>query len=523
MQRHAQEKLPSDFVAFDRSEVEGTIPDRFQKIVRAYPNRTAIRFEEEDLTYRNLDRASDRVAATILDRLGPTTEPVALLHTHGAEFVVSQLGVIKSGKFYSCLDPDLPFERLVALASDLKARLLLYSSDLNRLASTLCDALPDMVMLDSRLAQETAKRAVDVKLSSDSFAYIVYTSGSTGTPQGVIVSHRNALHFTMNQTNNMHLRARDRASQVCPLSSAACAGETFPILLNGAMLLPFRLKEAGTGKYVRWLQENQVSIHTSVPVVFRMMMRSLKGNEDFSHIRLIRLSGDRITQNDVELFQRHFPRSCLLRVTLGAAEALLYTQFYVDHEYLGTRPVVPAGYALEDMEILILDDDLSPLPANRQGEIAVRSKYLCVGYWNNPERTAERFIRDSEDSDNRIYLTRDVGFLENDGCLVHLCRKDFRTKIYGKLVALADIEEAMLRLPGICEAVVVSKDTAQGNVLIAYFTSKNGPSETSIRRHLLNSLAPEIIPKRFVKLPTMPVTMSNKIDRKSLAEIASRS
>lgn len=516
--------LPEDFTPFEDEDVEGTITDRFRGIVSKHSERVAIDDGQRVLTYAELDRITDHVAARILERLGSLSEPVALLYgRHGTPFNIGQLSVIKAGKFYASLDAELSANRLSLLLQNLGARLILCDSSCAALARELCREAPEATVLSTEtLGTLTQTRLPDLDLSADTLAYVVYTSGSTGEPKGVMVSHGNVLHAIQERVNNLHIRPCDRASEVCHLASVACSSETWAALLSGAMLLPCSVKGGGImniPRLLRWLKQKRVTIFTAVPVLFRLLVGGMREDERLPDIRLVCLSGDRILAKDVALL-RHFSNDCLLRATLGASECLLYTQFFVDASYRTTRQTIPAGYPLKDMEVFIVDDEMNRLPAGQRGEIAVRSKYLSAGYWQDPQLTAERFRDGPEDETKRVYLTRDYGYIEQDGCLVHLGRTDFHVKIYGKLVSITDVEETLLALPDVKEAVVVARDTVSlGHVLIAYYTSATNANlaDDVLRASLLDRFPVEIVPKEFVRLDRMPLTPGNKIDRAKLA------
>jgi amino acid adenylation domain-containing protein len=531
MNRHQQPgSLPKDFTRFELSDVESTVPERFHRVATDHSDRVAVDDSTRLVSYRELANATSHVAAWIIDRLGPEPEPVALIYRHGPSFNIAQFGVMKSGKFYASLDAELSLERLTLLLQNLGARLILCDSECAQLASDLAAQVPGSVVLNTEsLDTSSAVRRPAIEITPDSIAYIVYTSGSTGDPQGVVVSHRNILHFTMNSTNNLHLRPADLASQICPLASAACAGETFPILLNGAALMPFAVKIDGITnvlRLLRWVKRAKITVFTSVPVLFRLLVGAMRSDERLPDVRLIHLSGDRILAGDADLLKRHFGPDCLLRAALGAAECLLYSQFFIDSQYEPTHPTIPAGYALDGMDISVVDADMNRMPAGTPGEIAVKSRYLSLGYWQNPERTAERFRADPDGGNERTYMTRDWGYLEEDGCLIHLGRTDSRVKIYGKMVSMTDVEEALLDVAGVKEAVVVARDTgAHGHVLIAYYTSdsKSDLSHADLRAGLRQRFPSEVIPKEFIRLDAIPVTKSNKIDRRKLTQDSARS
>jgi len=512
--------LLGDFRLFDRSEIETSLPKRFAKIVAEHASRVAIRDGEADVTYAELDRESNRIAHTLLETLGRGREPVALLYEQGASVHKAQLGVLKSGKLYACFDPELRPEKRLRLLADLNARAILCSTKMEPLAREACRELPGVRVIGTEAGALSGEiTPPDVEVGPDDYACVVYTSGSTGPPLGVLTSHRSMLHFTMSQTNRMHVGPQDLGAQVCPLSSGASNGEIFPILMNGGTLLPMHVKTRGVRHLARWLKEQKVTMLVAVPTLFRLVAANAGGDGHFPDMRMVRLSGDRILRKDLELFQRHFSDRCLLRVALGAAEAGLYSDLYLHLRSTLEREVVPAGYALPDMNVFVVDDDLNRLPPGEVGEIAVESRYFSVGYWNNEAMTAERFLDSPTQPGARIYLTRDIGYVQEDGCFIHLGRKDSRVKLYGKMVMLTDLEEALLELPGIDNAVVVpilsdGADTA----LAAYYVGRGDapPSDETMRQHLLSRFPIEILPKRFVRLDELPTTDRNKIDRRGL-------
>lgn len=522
----ARAALPDYPDTFDARETEGTITERFDKIVALHPSHLAIDDGRRALTYTELDEATDRLARVLVDRLGPSAEPVALLYRHGSSFHVAQFGVFKAGKFYASLDAELAPNRLSQLLENLGARLLLCDSACEPLARGLAGGSPEIAVLNTQAEVPAAAPRPATSLTPDSIAYIVYTSGSTGAPEGVVVSHRHVLHHARMQTVSMHIGPDDRGAQICPLSSAASTGEIFPPLLNGGAIFPFAVKSEGVNNVaglVRWLQQKKITLYVSVPVLFRLLTKALGKSGTLPDVRVIRLSGDRILPSDIELFKKHFAPSCLLRAAYGSSESNLATQYFIDHAYDAARNAVPAGYPLPDTEVFVVDDHLGRLGPGEQGEIVVRSRYHADGYWRNPKRTSERFIVDPEDPSKRLYLSRDLGSLEQDGCLIHLGRTDFRVKIYGKWVAVTELEEALLALPDVREAVVVARAGPHGNELVAYYTTGGDTELPSAAVAAAMSRFPtEIVPKKLVRLAEMPVTRSNKIDRRNLAERGTR-
>jgi acyl carrier protein len=180
------------------------------------------------------------------------------------------------------------------------------------------------------------------------------------------------------------------------------------------------------------------------------------------------------------------------------------------------------GYAIEDMEISLLDDDGRESGFNRLGEIAVRSRYLSPGYWRRPDLSAEKFLPDPNKGDKRVYLTGDLGRMLPDGCLCHLGRKDFQVKVRGHRIEVAEIEAALLRLDTIKEAIVVGRANQTGDKrLVGYVVSvgEPRPTVTTLRHALTKQLPDYMIPSAFVMLESLPLTPNGKVDRTALPEL----
>jgi len=232
---------------------------------------------------------------------------------------------------------------------------------------------------------------------------------------------------------------------------------------------------------------------------------------------VIRLEGDRASHRDVELFRAHFSEECRLVNGLGATETGLVRRFVVARDTIVPEGIIPIGYPVEDMDVVLLDDAGGMVPPGTIGEIAVQSEYLATGYWNRPDLTARAF---GAGSMHRVYRTGDLGRMRDDGCLEYLGRKDFRVKIRGHTVEVIEIEQALLRMAEIREAVVVARELAGGEQgLVAYFTRTDGTPPVSVRalrEHLGDCLPAYMIPARFVDLDSLPLSANGKIDRAAL-------
>ena len=221
----------------------------------------------------------------------------------------------------------------------------------------------------------------EIDPSADDLAYVFYTSGSTGKPKGVMHTHRSLLHNVFRQTNGRHLSSDDRIGLLFSYSYGASANNTYGALLNGAMLLPFSIKEEGLDKLAAWLAREDVTVLHTVPTVFRHFASSLSDPGLFPRLRLIRLGGETMYRQDLDLFKKHFHKNCLLHVGMGSSETGMMLECFFDHESECVTPTLPAGYPAQDVEVLLLDESGMVIEGEGIGEIVVKGRHLSRGYW----------------------------------------------------------------------------------------------------------------------------------------------
>ena len=221
----------------------------------------------------------------------------------------------------------------------------------------------------------------------------------------------------------------------------------------------------------------------------------------------------------MELFKNTFPQNCLLGIGYAGTEFGHVLKYFIDMETPIRKGIVPAGYAAEGVEVLLLGDDGNEVGPNTVGQIAIKSRYLSPGYWGRPDLTNAVFLPDPEGGDERIYLTGDLGRRSPDGCFVHLGRKDERLKIRGFRVEPAEVEDVLLGLEGVNEAVVVARaDRPDEQRLVAYLVLAESPAPTvsAVRRALYECLPSFMVPSAFVVLDALPRTPNGKVDRQAL-------
>lgn len=514
-------RIDSDhqFTAFEKQETDQSIPDRFIKQVKAYPDNIAVKTEKESLTYSELNRASSRLANTIVSEFGRKAEPISLLISQKSLLITSMLATLKAGKFYIPLDPAHIDKRNEQILIYCGARLLITDKASLSLAKSLSSRDTKILVADEVEWSDSVEDPA-VEIAPDSFAYILYTSGSTGKPKGVIQTHRTLLHNIMKYTNGIHISADDRISLTASPGFGASVSDIYGALLNGASLFPFDLKGDGLVRLVDWLKDEQITIFHSVPSVFRYLAARLADRSATLSLRMIKLGGEPVYGRDIKLYRKYFPDDCILHIGLGASEMNIIRQFFLDKQSAFNESIVPVGYEVDECEILLLDESGSPALPDATGEIAIRSRFQPAGYWRDPEATAMALRPDPDSGGLRIYLTGDIGYLFPDGCLLHLGRKDSQVKIRGRKVELAEVEVSLLNIKGIKEASVRAEQDKRGNcALAAYVVAESGVSlsASQLRYQLKETLPEYMVPPSIEILEELPRTPGGKVDYENLA------
>ena len=344
------------FVEFPKQDVETSIPKRFEKIAGQFPDRVAVTMRNRTLTYQELNQAANRLAHAILAQRGETQEPIALLMDHDIPLIVAIVGVLKAGKICVVLDPSFPKDRSAFLLEDSQASLLITDNENLYLAVEYAHdrcGFVNINELDSGFSIDNP----GLPISPDGFAFLIYTSGSTGQPKGVIQNHRNLLHDSLLYCNGLHICADDRIALLYSCSASQGLKITFAALLNGAALYPFNLRQKGLADFAVWLNQEEITIYFSVPVVFRHFVSTITGQEKFPHLRIIQLGSDLVTRRELEEYQKHFSADTILIIRLGATETGTLRRMYFNLESPLEETENAVGYATEDADISLLDEE----------------------------------------------------------------------------------------------------------------------------------------------------------------------
>ncbi len=505
----------------------------FEARCRLQPEHPAVTFEGRTLSYAELDGRANRLARHLQARHGVGPDVVVgVCLERSLDMVVALLAVLKAGGAYAPLDPSYPAQRIhhVLAHAQLKTVLTqrrLVADGLVPAGSALC---LDEPALQALLDAGPSVPPADEGLSSEHLAYVIYTSGSTGQPKGVAMPHAPLLNLlAWHQSDASGLAAAARTLQFAALGFDVAFQEVFSTLATGGQL--FLVDEELRRDPVRLLAfiEAVQLQRLFLPVVALQSLCEAAQTEaaDLSSLQDVVVAGEqlRITPAVVRFAER--ARLLGLHNHYGPTETHVVTALRMGLEQIRTQPLPPIGRPIAHVRILILDAQGQLVPRGTVGELYVAGAALARGYHREAQLTQQRFISCQAlvpegaplglDQDTRLYKTGDLARWLPDGNLEFLGRSDHQVKIRGFRIELGEIEVALSACDGVREAVVVARELASEQKLVAYFTGEAGVVDVAALRERLSRQLPEyMVPAAFVPLEALPQTPNGKLDRKAL-------
>ena len=489
------------------------------------PDRPAVASGGGLLSYRELDQLSNQVAAALAGHGVAPGDRVGVLAPKSAAAVIGLYGVLKAGACYVPLDPKAPAERLSYIAADSGLAVIVADEARAAQAAALAGALPALrvVVADgAAVAAEPAEPRPERAIETD-LAYILYTSGSTGAPKGVMISHRNSLTFTEWAASAADLSEQDRVCSPAPLHFdlsvfdvfATCrAAACLTVLPEGTATFPVRIAE--------WLDKEQVSVWYSVPSVLTLLA-CFGGLDRFSlpHLRMVIFAGEVFPAKYLARLMAELPHPRYLN-WYGPTETNVCTAFEVPAGGAEAGPV-PIGKACANTEVFAVTAAGGRVGApGEEGELYVRGPSLMRGYWGQPARTREALVRDPRHADcgELVYRTGDLVTLDHAGNYAYLGRRDSMVKIRGYRVELGEVEAALYRHPAIREAAVLPvPDELLGSRLRAVVAADpaSAVSRAEVLAHCRRWLPSYMVPDQVEVRGELPRTSTGKVDRASLA------
>ena len=503
-----------------KNPTDKCVHEIFEQQVERTPEAVAVVYEEQQLTYRELNRRANRLAHS-LRRMGVGAEVrVALNLERSLDMVVGVLGVLKAGGAYVPLDPAYPSERLAYMTEDSQAWVVVTQKSLMKgLSENPAKVLS--LELESEQKEIESEDNPESVIDPENIAYVIYTSGSTGKPKGIALSH-GALSNLINW-HHLTLPGDSRILQFASLSFDASFHEIFSALCFGGTLFiveeSLRMDASGLARYVSEVATNKLIL--PVVVLHQLAERYSEDTALLAGVEELITTGEQlnITRPVIDLFSRL--RDTTLHNHYGPSESHVVTSFTLTRfpESWPSHPSI--GRPIFNTQTCVLDCALSPAPVGALGEIFIGGVALARGYLNRPDLTAEKFIPNPHGSEpgERAYRTGDVGFYLSDGNIQYLGRADNQVKIRGFRVELGEIEAIISQYAGVQECLVLVREDAPGDKRLVAYIVTSGLTEmlvSELRNHLRSKLPEYMIPSAFVLLERFPLTPNGKVDRRAL-------
>lgn len=489
------------------------VHEQISEFARQTPDKPAVATQDQTLTYAELDILSNQLAHHLIQRGAAPGTPIGLFVDRSLAMIVGIVGILKAGCPYVPLDPAYPAQRIEYILNDTQAPLVITQPDLT---SQLNLTENKLVNLDDEwsLIKSESTGPTDITPEESDLVYIIYTSGSTGEPKGVMVTHGNLINSTAarNEFYNENVGAFLLLSSFSFDSSIA--GIFWTLCSGGKLVLPPMRIEQDILQLAKIISDQEVTHTLCLPSLY-MILLDLADTSQLSSLQTIIVAGEACQP---ELVSRHFnalPQAALYN-EYGPTETTVWSTAYrIPSENISS--IVPIGRPIPNVQNYILDRNRRPVPIGIPGELCIGGAGVTVGYLNDPQNTALKFIELSFDGEpvQRIYQTGDRARYLPDGNIEFLGRVDQQVKIRGNRVELGEIENVLRGMPSVEDAVVVLRKDRLAAYIILGTESEETPDW---RGYLATYLADFMIPESFSMLEEFPQTPNGKIDRNALPD-----
>jgi len=520
------------YAALNATEAEydrdATIHGMIERAAARYPDKTAVSSAEGKWTYRQLNEMANQTARMLMDRGLRKGEFVTILMERSAALIVSLLGVLKAGGVYVPVDPEHPDDRNRYIVEDTGSAFILTKGKYREAADRLCAGIGTVkaiVDVEAGFPAYDGTDNPDAGAGPDDLAYVIYTSGSTGRPKGALIAHAGVVNLGESVRKDCRIGPDDVLTQFATYSFDASVWDTIGALFYGAELyLLSPAERMSVEEFADAVERTGTTIIAILPTVFFNQLSAYLSEEGYrklSRVHLITVAGEALYGEQVRAFQRKFKDAIAIVNVYGPTECTVCTTTHTIKGYIPDDLAnVPIGRPIGNYKVYIVNEENRLCPLNVHGEVLISTVGLAKGYLNQPEKTKEAFVPNPFEPGKLIYRSGDFAKLLPDGTIEYVSRRDSQIKIRGHRIEIGEIEDAFAKIPNVQNIAVVPKKEKDGqNMLVGYFTSKDGErvAAAEIKRMLGEKLPSYFVPKLVVQLEDIPLSPTGKIDRKKLA------
>ncbi|MHB1392564.1 MAG: amino acid adenylation domain-containing protein [Clostridia bacterium] len=497
-----------------------TVNELFEAQVERTPNSIAVRFEDKQLTYRELNDSANRVAEVLRKKGVRPDKIVGIMVERSFEMIVGIMGILKAGGAYMPIEPGYPQDRIKYMLEDSGVNILLTQQYFKELIAFEGET----IILDDEKLYEGTSTNLETINNAGNLAYVIYTSGSTGKPKGVMIEHRAIINRLKWMQKKYPIGANDVILQKTPYTFDVSVWELLWWSLEGSSVCFLAPKEERDPESImNAINKYAVTTIHFVPSMLNTFLEHLEESNDIDRISTLKrifASGEALSIKHVEKTHEVINKKygTQLHNLYGPTEAAVDVSYFdcFEEETDGT---VPIGKPIDNIKLYIIDKDSKLQPVGVPGELCIAGDGLARGYINKPELTSEKFVENPFKLGARMYKTGDLAKWLPDGNIEFLGRIDHQVKIRGFRIELGEIENQLLSHKDIREAVVAAKEDGSGSkYLCAYIAADRQIAVRELMEQLSKELPSYMIPSFFVYLDKLPLTLNGKIDRKALPE-----
>lgn len=505
------EKL--DRLSYNKTDVSfqnTTVLEEFERQVVKNPQKAALSFKEEIITYSELNKKTDKLANYLLNCANCPNKLVGLMADQSLSAIYSILGILKAGMAYLPIDPHSPIERISYIVNESGVTLLLTDGAAeSRLPSEITCITVDEEFLNGI----ECDKPVDFFPDAKDLAYVIYTSGSTGRPKGVMIEHGSLANYIMWAKGEYNVLPDDVFPLYSSLSFDLTVTSVFVPLVSGATIRAYP-ERAYDQQFYQILAEDKCTIIKLTPSHLLLMKAQAL---PLKKLRKLIVGGEDLKDNLARGISEAYEK-VLIYNEYGPTEATVGCMIY-QFSKSDALPSVPIGKPAANCQIHILDKDYNPLPPGFDGEIYIAGKGLARGYINQPELTNQRFVNING---VRMYKTGDLAYFTEALAAVYKGRNDFYTKLNGYRISLDEIEHVISKYPAIEQTAVVLNNQDNESRLCAYYSAEAKVPEKKLREHMHCFVPYYMVPGVFIYMEKLPLTINGKIDKKYLSELPIR-
>ena len=506
-----------------------TIQDDFVRAAKQYPDQVAVWSEQGTITYRELDERSSAFAAWLLQNQYAPGERTALILSKSVDTIVAIIGTLKAGNAYIPLGSTWPTNRINSILSGGAFKVIVIEKEDETLDTSGAKVLG--LHTDEWTSATTSDPSnIDTitRVAPTDLAYILYTSGSTGVPKGVCVSHSAAFYFPDWAKKEFNIDHNDRVASIAPFTFDLSTFDLFATLLSGASIyLVAEKHKLLPSRFSQFLQDQAITVMYAVPSTLSLL--TLKGHlkdRDLSNMKTVLFAGEVFLPSAYLQFKACMPEHVQYYNLYGPTETNVCTYYKMDESFQGDASI-PIGLATPGTRLYLRAEDGGMDENAEEGELCVAGPTVMSGYWGDQNKNADCWVDVPDDEDLKAYRTGDIVTKADNGNWMYKGRRDKMVKIFGYRVELGEIESGLLKYSSIEQAAVIkrSKKGNLGEELVAFVVSADSSREegidlNSVYKHCKQYLPHFMVPRKVYELEDLPINNSGKVDRLNLETLA---